>query len=533
MKVISFLLVLLGIILPYVEPFYTISQSNTDHYTALLRYLEVKVRSNGHLSFNRFRADSLRLFDSYKRSVSSAEIAKSNLKDQLSSSSTDNSMFESEDSDLNQKPTLTTSSTSIEEYLDVTDDDEYDNSNDEDNDDSENGSLSREDSAIITSSLRSQSKSAAKLASNKRKMRISTTYNSAHSLVGQRLLSKIRTNFYEGTMMLDLQYDYLEPNALNAIQLLPFVKREKGKLFQTKWWSAAVKWGLLTGDILQYHQAYLQSLPTATSTATAGTTTTVVGKSSIITASPPPYELIEKLSHEHRARVIAIGDVHGCIDELLTLLRKVELLPGDLILFLGDMVAKGPFSELVIELAMDIGAVSVRGNHDYEIIRQYLKEHSATAAKSPEQSVSGNNGPHAKIARCLDPEEMEWISSLPYMIQSQDLGAIFVHAGFLPSKSLKLQSTKTMMTVRSLVDGEAVRRCVLNAPWAAEWKGPLTVYYGHDATRGFQRYPHAVCTDSGCVNGGQLTAVLFPEENIVSVPAKKVYLKQKRMVQFK
>lgn len=70
-----------------------------------------------------------------------------------------------------------------------------------------------------------------------------------------------------------------------------------------------------------------------------------------------------RLSRYHKARVICIGDVHGCVDELCDLIRAVEYKPGDTVLLLGDLVAKGPFPVQVVRMAMDIGALSVRGNH--------------------------------------------------------------------------------------------------------------------------------------------------------------------------
>ena len=68
-------------------------------------------------------------------------------------------------------------------------------------------------------------------------------------------------------------------------------------------------------------------------------------------------------------RVIAIGDVHGCIDELQALLRKCDYHPGDTVIFLGDLVCKGPDSLSVVQMAREIGAIGVRGNHDFEVVR--------------------------------------------------------------------------------------------------------------------------------------------------------------------
>jgi hypothetical protein len=62
-------------------------------------------------------------------------------------------------------------------------------------------------------------------------------------------------------------------------------------------------------------------------------------------------------------RVIVIGDVHGCIDEFQALLRLSDYRPGDQVILLGDLVAKGPDSVGVVQMARDIGARTVRGTH--------------------------------------------------------------------------------------------------------------------------------------------------------------------------
>jgi len=84
---------------------------------------------------------------------------------------------------------------------------------------------------------------------------------------------------------------------------------------------------------------------------------------------PLLLDAVTQRAMEKQPRVIAIGDVHGCIDELQALLRRCDYRPGDLIVFLGDLVSKGPDSLAVVQMARELGAMGVRGNHDFEVIR--------------------------------------------------------------------------------------------------------------------------------------------------------------------
>eukprot|EP01035_Chromulina_nebulosa_P024497 gene24497-31899_t len=206
-----------------------------------------------------------------------------------------------------------------------------------------------------------------------------------------------------------------------------------------------------------------------------------------------PYSDLYRLCRNYQARVICISDVHGCIDDLCALLRKVNYRPGDLIVLLGDLVAKGPSSVDVVKFGRDNNVVCVRGNHDHEVIQQ-------------------------------DNIDLQWLSKSPFYVRSPDLGGLFVHAGFQPHLRLSEQLPLVMMTMRSYLPNRKMSpKCLYEYPWASQWKGPLTVYFGHDAARGLQIYDHAVGLDTGCVYGGNLTAIILPDKQIVSVPAKMAY----------
>ena len=242
-----------------------------------------------------------------------------------------------------------------------------------------------------------------------------------------------------------------------------------------------------------------------------------------------PLTQLYTLCNKYRSRVICIGDVHGCVDELLDLLRKVQYRPGDIVLLLGDLVAKGPSSAAVVRLAMDIGALSVRGNHDHEVVRQGMlhkrNSHADSLAGVPFPKLSSRGSEHRRIALELSDEEFRWLAALPYYIQSFDLGTLFVHAGFQNGIKVADQDPWVMMSMRSVLpDGRITTRCFHKFSWANKWRGPQTVLFGHDAARGLQQYDHAVGLDTGCVYGGCLTALLLPDKEYVSVPARKAYL---------
>jgi hypothetical protein len=233
-------------------------------------------------------------------------------------------------------------------------------------------------------------------------------------------------------------------------------------------------------------------------------------------------DAVTERAKQRYPRVIAIGDVHGCIDELQDLLRECDYRPGDLVVFLGDLVCKGPDSISVVQMAREIGSIGVRGNHDFEVIRWHQAIKSGV-----DPPVFGSE--HFHIASCLSKADMNWMYSLPWYISSKDLSALFVHAGFVSGIRLAKQNPRLMMNMRSILpDGTVTSKFFNNWPWARLWDGPQTVLFGHDADRGLQQYEHAIGLDTGCVYGGRLTACILPEKKLVSVSARREYFKYRR-----
>ena len=182
---------------------------------------------------------------------------------------------------------------------------------------------------------------------------------------------------------------------------------------------------------------------------------------------PALVDAVTARARERPPRVIAIGDVHGCIDELQDLLRLCDYRPGDLVVFLGDLVSKGPDSISVVQMAREIGAIAIRGNHDFEVIRWYQAIKSGTndvnhgpsvpsAVSSTHELIIPSTGvdppvvgsEHFHVASCLPQADMKWMYSLPWYMSSKELGALFVHAGFVSGIRLAKQNPRLMMNMR-------------------------------------------------------------------------------------
>jgi predicted phosphodiesterase len=213
-------------------------------------------------------------------------------------------------------------------------------------------------------------------------------------------------------------------------------------------------------------------------------------------------------------RTIVIGDIHGCARELDALLEELEPTTADQVVCVGDLVAKGPDSVQVVRILREVGARSVLGNHDANLI-------DFARGRRPGTSVHETV---RKAVKKLRDEELAWLEALPYVIELPEHGALVVHGGLVPNVPVPEQLPVHALTLRSIrPNGTPSKRIEDGVPWASLWPGPEHVYFGHDAVRGLQRQPFATGLDSGCVYGGRLSAMVLPDRELVSVRAKRVY----------
>jgi len=214
-------------------------------------------------------------------------------------------------------------------------------------------------------------------------------------------------------------------------------------------------------------------------------------------------------------RLIAIGDIHGCHHEFAELLDRLELVEGDRLVLLGDLVNRGPDSCRVIDLAREHGAVSLLGNHELRLLK-YRRTGDRKYLKEQDEETSGR----------LRPEDWTYLEAMPLTHEEPDLNTVFVHGGFLPGEPWQRQPAEVVTRIQSVDrDGRPRKRAeVPDAPaWADLWGGPPFVVYGHTPRPEVYKLKWSIGIDTGCVMGGSLTAYLLPERRLVQVKGRQRY----------
>ncbi|HEY9784338.1 MAG TPA: metallophosphoesterase [Candidatus Obscuribacterales bacterium] len=228
-------------------------------------------------------------------------------------------------------------------------------------------------------------------------------------------------------------------------------------------------------------------------------------------------------------RYDVIGDVHGCIDELNELLEKLGYIDGRhpdgrKLVFVGDLVDRGPDSAEVLSKVMALAArdlaVVVSGNHDNKLMR-YLKGNKVRVSPRLQSTIDQIESHDGEFKA----DVLHFLASLP--IKFEDDGLLIVHGAARFGAGRKEEEALALY-------GEVIGRGEHGIPlrgdkWAHEYSGPHRV-----VVRGHQVVPavsmitsatgaHVYNIDTGCVFGGQLSALRYPEEEVVQVAAKQKY----------
>ena len=210
------------------------------------------------------------------------------------------------------------------------------------------------------------------------------------------------------------------------------------------------------------------------------------------------------------SRTIVVGDIHGCYDELISLLDKVGFGADDRLVSVGDLITKGPKNREVLDLFIKEPRLSaVIGNHDLAIRRRWNGE---------KLKLKSSQKPTHKELKKEKEHYVSYLNSLPFMI---DLDKhLVVHAGLRPGVALHSQTTEDLTELRSLGPDRASRN---GTPWYEVYDGEKVVLFGHWPASEPRRGPKAIGLDTGCVYGRRLTAYIIETEEFESVPAPRAY----------
>jgi protein phosphatase len=248
-------------------------------------------------------------------------------------------------------------------------------------------------------------------------------------------------------------------------------------------------------------------------------------------------KLFSDLRHE-AGPFDVIGDVHGCRAELEQLLTELGYIlerdgagrpagarhpDGRRSIFVGDLVDRGPDTPGVLRLVMGMVAAGiafcVAGNHEVKLLK-------ALRGKN----VKRSHGLDASMEQlALESEEFrtqveQFIDGLisHYVLDGGRL--VVAHAGLIERYHGRASGRVREFCLYGQTTGETDEYGLpVRYPWAQEYRGRAVVLYGHTPVPAAEWLNNTLCLDTGCVFGGRLTALNYPERTTVSVPAARIY----------
>ena len=238
-----------------------------------------------------------------------------------------------------------------------------------------------------------------------------------------------------------------------------------------------------------------------------------------------------------------IGDVHGCIDELIGLMRELGYNVDKegkewqvcheekrKLVFVGDLVDRGPANIECVRLVSDAKkagiAYVVEGNHEAKL-RRALRGHDVKQTHGLEETMKEvealDDTGRAEIGKRLE-------GTLSHVVL--DEGRLVVaHAGLPEEMHLGVGGRVNAFAKYGETSGESdAYGLPVRHAWADRYEGEATVVYGHTVTPEAQWVGNTICIDTGCVFGGKLTALRWPERTLVERPAARTYYEPVRPI---
>ncbi len=247
--------------------------------------------------------------------------------------------------------------------------------------------------------------------------------------------------------------------------------------------------------------------------------------------------LLNDLRDEHGPFDV-IGDVHGCLGELVRLLealgytvvRDEQGRPVDAqhpqtrtVVFVGDLVDRGPDTPGVLRLAMGMHAaghaLAVPGNHEHKLVRA-LRGNKVTVSHGLETTLAQL----AEETQEFRTEVERWCYGLVSHLVLDDGRLVVAHAGLKEAYHGRTSGRVRSFALYGDTTGETDEFGLpVRYPWAQDYRGAAMVLYGHTPTPDAEWVNNTMCLDTGCVFGGHLTALRYPERDVVQVAAERVW----------
>lgn len=236
-----------------------------------------------------------------------------------------------------------------------------------------------------------------------------------------------------------------------------------------------------------------------------------------------------------------IGDIHGCFTELQELLYKLGYIvnvaendsvsfgftvtppEGRKAIFLGDLVDRGPDSPSVLRLVMSMVnsgvAYCVPGNHDLKF-QKFLNGKKVQLKHGLDLTVNQFENESPDFKRVVEQFLYSLISH--YVFDNGKL--VVAHAGLKEEMQGRGSGAVRSFCLYGETTGEIDEFGLpIRYNWAKEYRGMAKVVYGHTPVPEAEWFNRTIDIDTGCVFGGKLTALRYPEEELVSVNAKEIY----------
>jgi protein phosphatase len=217
-----------------------------------------------------------------------------------------------------------------------------------------------------------------------------------------------------------------------------------------------------------------------------------------------------------------VGDVHGCHAELQELLAKLGYVDGRhpagrRLVFVGDYVDRGPATPEVLEFVMSLpDAICLPGNHDAKLVRK-LKGRNVQITHGLGETLAQLEGRPTDAIR-------DFLDGLVSHAVLDGGKLVVAHAGMLERYQGRASGRVRDFALYGDTTGETDEYGLpVRGNWAADYRGRAAVVYGHTPVEEPQWLNNTINIDTGCVFGGALTALRWPERELVSVPAHRMY----------